>query len=73
MEKPKKIGTTMKQRCGEWVYTFECIGYVNGHNVWQEKRRKHDPEPTLASAIRSIDMDIAYQRTKHLHQKVSAL
>lgn len=73
MEKQKKIGTTMKERCGEWVVTYECIGYVNGHNVWQEVRRKFSPEPSLENAIRAIDEDRAYQRTRLLHRKISAL
>ena len=73
MEKEKKIGTTMKERCGDWVTTFECIGYVNGHNVWQEKKRQYSPQPNYAEALRTIELDRAYQRTKNLHRKISAV
>ena len=73
MEKQKKIGTTMKERCGNWVTTYECIGYVNGHNVWQEKRRRYEPQPDIAEAIRSIERDEDMRRAVMLHKRLSAV
>lgn len=70
MEKEKKIGTTMKERCGDWVTTFECIGYVNGHNVWREKRRRYDPLPPLSDAIAAIERERSYEYTKSLRRSV---
>ena len=63
MEKEKKIGSTMKERTGDWVVTFECIGYVNGHNVWQEKKRQYEPHPYLRDVVSDTDVrDMEYIR-----------
>lgn len=63
MEKEKKIGTTMKQRTGEWVITFECVGYKNGHNVWAEKKRQYEPHPYLRDVVSDTDVrDMEYIR-----------
>lgn len=67
-EKEKKIGSTMKERTGDWVITFECIGYVNGHNVWQEKKRTYDPHPYLRDAVADIERDRDMSYLKELRR-----
>ena len=39
----KKIGSRMKERTGDYVRTFEVIGHVNGHEVWQQIKEEYNP------------------------------
>lgn len=39
----KKIGSRMKERIGDYVRTFEVIGHVNGHEVWQQVKEEYNP------------------------------
>lgn len=44
-----KIGTTRKERCGDWVRTLQVVCYnaSNTHEVWEVIREVYNP----------IDMD----------------
>ena len=68
MEQEKKLGSKFTERQGDWKITYECIGYQNGHNVWQECHRQWSPRPTLAAAMASIDRDRDMQYTRNMHQ-----
>ena len=62
----KPLGSTMKERQGDWLVYYEVVGYKNGHNVWQVKAKRWSPSPTIASAIENIRRDIELQYTKQL-------
>ena len=71
----KPIGFKVKRQEGQWLVTYEVIGYNEnlGCNTWEQVRKRFNPEPSLANAIRAIDEDRAYQRTIMLHRKISAV
>lgn len=41
----KKIGQTMKQRCGDYIQTLQVVGYNhdNTHEVWELVREVYSP------------------------------
>lgn len=70
--KSTKIGSTFKEHQGDWEITWECIGFNRfGHAMWEEKRRKWSPSPTLAAAMASIDRDRDMQYTRNMHQIIN--
>lgn len=68
----KPIGYTVKTQQGDWLFTFEVIGWneKNQCNVWQEKHRKWNPRPQISDAIAAIDRELNYQATKQLHKAI---
>ena len=62
----KPLGSTMKERQGDWLVYYEVVGYENGHNVWKVKAKRWSPSPAIASAIETIRRDIELQYTKQL-------
>ena len=71
----KPIGYTVKTQQGDWLITFEVIGWneKNQANVWQEKHRKWNPRPQISDAIAAIDRELSYQATKALHKQLAEL
>ena len=68
----KPIGYTVKTQQGDWLITFEVVGWneKNQANVWQEKRRKWNPRPQLSQVIASMDAEIQHNYTKELHKRI---
>ena len=69
----KPIGYTVKTQQGDWLITWEVIGYneKTQANVWQEKHRKWNPRPQISDAIAAIDRELNYQFTKDLHKQLA--
>ena len=69
----KPIGYTVKTQQGDWLITFEVVGYneKNQSNVWAEKHRKWNPRPSLSQVIEAIDRDKEWQQTKMLHRQIT--
>ena len=69
----KPIGYTHKEQQGDWLVTYEVIGWNDKIkcNLWAEKKRQWKPRPTIEAAIRGIEQEEQYQRTKLLHQRTS--
>lgn len=70
----KPIGFTVKRREGDWMVTYEVIGYNerNGSNVWGEKKRQWSPRPSMVDAIAGIDRERNYRVTRLLHRRMNA-
>lgn len=70
----KPIGFTVKHREGDWMVTYEVIGYNerSGSNVWGEKKRQWSPRPSLVDAIADIDRERNYRVTRLLHRRMNA-
>ena len=70
----KPIGFTVKRREGDWMVTYEVIGYNerSGSNVWGEKKRQWSPRPSLVDAIAGIDRERNYRVTRLLHRRMNA-
>ncbi len=70
----KPIGFTVKRREGDWMVTYEVIGYNerSGSNVWGEKKRQWSPRPSLVDAIADIDRERNYRVTRLLHRRINA-
>jgi hypothetical protein len=70
----KPVGFTVKRREGDWMVTYEVVGYNerSGCNVWAEKKRQWSPRPSLVDAIAAIDRERGYQVTKLLHRRINA-
>lgn len=69
----KPIGYTHKEQQGDWLVTYEVIGWNDKIkcNLWVEKKRQWKPRPTIEAAMRGIIAEEQYQRTKLLHQRIS--
>jgi hypothetical protein len=54
---------------GEWLVTYEVIGWNERtqSNIWAEKKRQFHPRPSIEAAMRGIEAEQQYQRTKELH------
>lgn len=70
----KPIGFTVKYREGDWMVTYEVIGYNerSGSNVWGEKKRQWSPRPSMVDAIAGIDRERNYRVTRLLHRRMNA-
>ena len=66
----KPLGTTHKERQGDWLVTFEVVGWNEKCqcNTWAEKKRQYKPNTHFADAIAGIEAEEQWQRTKALHQ-----
>ena len=69
----KPLGYTINEQQGDWLVTYEVVGYNDRAkcNIWAEKKRKYNPRPSIEAAIRGIEQEEQYQRTKLLHQRTS--
>ena len=65
----KPLGTTHKVQQGDWLVTFEVIGWNDRTqiNIWAEKKRQFHPRPSIEAAMRGIEVEQQYQSTKELH------
>ena len=65
----KPIGYTHKEQQGDWLVTYEVIGWNDKIkcNLWAEKKRQFHPRPSIEAAMRGIEAEQQYQRTKELH------
>jgi hypothetical protein len=65
----KPIGSTHKVQQGDWLVTYEVIGWNERtqSNIWAEKKRQFHPRPSIEAAMRGIEAEQQYQRTKELH------
>ena len=69
----KPLGYTHSLQQGDWLITYEVVGWNERAqcNIWAEKKRKFNPRPSIEAAIRGIEQEEQYQRTKLLHQRTS--
>ena len=69
----KPLGYTHSLQQGDWLITYEVVGWNERAkcNIWAEKKRKFSPRPSIEAAIRGIEQEEQYQRTKLLHQRTS--
>ena len=69
----KPIGYTVREQQGDWLITWEVIGYnENLHcNVWAQQKRTWNPRPSLSQVIEVIDRDKEWQQTKMLHRQIT--
>lgn len=68
----KPVGFTHSLQQGDWLITYEVVGWNERAkcNIWAEKKRKFSPRPSIEAAIRGIEQEEQYQRTKQLHSKM---
>ena len=66
----KPLGTTHKVQQGDWLVTFEVVDWNEKCqcNTWAEKKRQFSPRPSIEAAMRGIEAEQQYQRTKELHK-----
>ena len=66
----KPLGYSVKCQQGDWLVTFEVVGYNDRAqcNIWAEKHRKWNPRPSFADAIAAMDAEKQHQYTKDLHK-----
>ena len=66
----KPLGTTHKEQQGDWQVTYEVVGWNEKCkcNTWAEKKRQFHPRPSIEAAMRGIEAEQQYQRTKELHK-----
>ena len=69
----KPLGYTHSLQQGDWLITYEVVGWNDRAkcNIWAEKKRKFNPCPSIEAAIRGIEQEEQYQRTRLLHQRTS--
>ena len=69
----KPLGYTITEQQGDWLVTYEVVGYNDRAkcNIWAEKKRKYSPRPSISQAIEAIDRDREWQQTKMLHRQIT--
>ena len=70
----KPIGYSVKERQGDWIITWEVVGYNEKLrcNTWAEQKRSYSPRPSLTEAMVAMDRDRDWQATRMLHKQISA-
>ena len=61
----KPIGSTHKVQQGDWLVTYEVIGWNERtqSNIWAEKKRQYEPHPYLRDVVSDTDVrDMEYIR-----------
>ena len=50
----KPVGYTHKLQQGDWLITYEVVGWNERAqcNIWAEKKRTFSPRPSIAAAIK---------------------
>lgn len=68
----KPVGYTHKVQEGDWLITYEVVGWNEraNCNMWEEKKRKFNPRPSLEAVMRGIEQEEQYQRTKQLYGRI---
>ena len=68
----KPLGTTHKVQQGDWLITFEVVGWNEKCqcNTWEEKKRQFSPRPSYEWVLRSIEAEEQMRRTRALHQRL---
>ena len=71
----KPLGTTHKVQQGDWLVTFEVVGWNEKCkcNTWAEKKRQFSPRPSYEWVLRSIEAEEQMQRTRALHQRLNKI
>lgn len=69
----KPLGYTITKQEGDWLVTYEVVGYNDRAkcNIWAEKKRKYSPRPSISQVIEAIDRDREWQQTKMLHRQIT--
>ena len=69
----KPLGYTINEQQGDWLVTYEVVGYNDRAkcNIWAEKKRKYSPRPSISQAIEAIERDREWQQTKMLHRQIT--
>lgn len=71
----KPLGTTLKERQGDWLVTFEVVGCNEKCkcNTWAEKKRQFRPRPSYEWVLRSIEAEEQMRRTRALHERLNKI
>ena len=71
----KQIGAAHKERQGDWLVTFEVVGWNEKCqcNTWAEKKRQFSPRPSYEWVLRSIEAEEQMRRTRALHQRLNKI
>ena len=69
----KPLGTTHKVQQGDWLITFEVVGWNEKCkcNTWAEKKRQFSPPPSYEWVLRSIEAEEQMRRTRALYQRLN--
>lgn len=71
----KPLGTTHKVQQGDWLVTFEVVGWNEKCkcNTWAEKNRKWHPRPNYEWFERCFEEEELTRRSRSLRQRLNKI
>lgn len=74
-ERMLPLGKTRQVRTGEWLYTFEVVGWNDRLkcNVWQEKSRRYSPAQRINTyqLVEAMKESEDWEYTRNMAKRIS--